>query len=102
MSSINEFKNIPASIIEMACNKWLSLDPEIYSKLKPLINKCIAVKTRGIGKTFFIIPHDNGVYIKTSCERNPDVTFIGAPIALLKLTKIKPMERSKGIELLNR
>lgn len=78
--------NIPApalSLLEIAFNRALELDPDARQRLVALSGKVIVVELLGLDLRLYFLPALDGVQIAGSCKREPDTVIRGAPGTLL-------------------
>mgnify|MGYP001554117043 FL=1 len=79
--------NLPAIVLaglEIAINRYLSLDAETLSRLAALSGKVIAVELRGLGMTLYMAPHGGGIQLLSDYRGTPDTVISGTPWSLAR------------------
>lgn len=71
--------------LEVALNRYLSLEPEVLAECGELSGRSIALRALGMGWTFHIEFHAGGVRVLSESETEADVTVSGQPTTLLSL-----------------
>ena len=70
--------------LEMALNRYLSLDADTLARLAALSGKVIAVELRGLGVTLIMVPHAGGIQLLGDYRGTPDTVISGTPISLAR------------------
>ena len=71
--------------LEVALNRYLSLEPEVLAECGALSGRSIALRALGMGWTFHVEFHGGGVRVLPESESDADVTVSGQPTTLLRL-----------------
>lgn len=71
--------------IETALNRYLSLDPDAFSRFSSLEGKIIAIEIKGLNKTLSLFPSADDFMILADFDGDADATISGTPIALAKM-----------------
>lgn len=71
--------------MEVALNRYLSLEPEVLAECGELSGRSIALRALGMGWTFHVEFHAGGVRVLSESETEADVTVSGQPTTLLRL-----------------
>lgn len=71
--------------LEVALNRYLSLEPEVLAECGELSGRSIALRALGMGWTFFVEFHGGGVRVLADDTATADVTVSGQPTTLLRL-----------------
>ncbi len=88
-----------ATALETAVNGALQLDPVTRERLAQLQDRVIAVEPAGLDATFFLQPGPGGLRVLTQCNRTPELTVRGSPLALLALARGTRTGSGSEIEL---
>lgn len=89
-------------MFESVINKALSLDPELINKLAAFQGRVIAVEVQVFNKTFYLLPDEKGLQVKTDYTGDVDTKLRGSPASLVKLAMQKdvaPMMLSGEVEI---
>lgn len=82
------FVSAPALLcatLEVALNRYLSLEPEVLAECGELSGRSIALRALGIGWNFLIEFHAGGVRVLADDAAAADVTVSGQPTTLFQL-----------------
>jgi ubiquinone biosynthesis protein UbiJ len=71
--------------LEVALNRYLSLEPEVLAECGELSGRSIALRALGLGWAFHIEFHGGGVRVLSDVDTEADVTVSGQPTTLLRL-----------------
>ena len=72
--------------METAINRYLALDPELPGKLAAFSGKVIRLDIKGIDKSFYLFPGEQGIRVQTGHEGEVDTVLSGSPLALFKMS----------------
>lgn len=72
---------------EKALNKFLQLDPEVNSRLAPIVGRVISVQFQQLNYTVYFLIQQNGIRLLSDYSSTPDVALAGAPFDFLRLSK---------------
>ncbi len=75
--------------IELALNRYLSLDSEALARFSSLEGKVIAIDIKGIHKTVSLFPSSDGFMVLANFDGDADATISGTPVALAKMSVAK-------------
>ena len=70
--------------IETALNRYISLDPDIHTKLSSLEGKIIALEILGLNQTISFFPSVDGFLMLLDFDGEVDATISGTPLAFVK------------------
>lgn len=85
MSDTNQFPTLLLNVIEFSLNRYLGMDPDALERIGRLAGKVIAIELRGLGVSFYLIPHLSGVKVARLSDTGPDTLMSGTPGAFLRL-----------------
>jgi len=72
-------------MLESVINRYLALDPEALENLATLRGKVIKLELIGINKTFYMLPNETSMQVKTKCDQAADTVLRGTPISIFKM-----------------
>jgi len=82
-------KHLPNSLtalIKISINRYLGLDPDAKSRLKPLAGKILKVEIKELGLPFYLEFHPQAVSVLHSCDKPPDASIATSIPVLVKLS----------------
>ena len=80
-----DFTQAFSTSIEIALNRYVSLDPEALPRFSSLEGKIIAIEILGLNQTLCLFPSADGFLVLSDFDGEADATISGSPVALIKL-----------------
>lgn len=80
-----DFVQALTASVEVALNRYLSLDPEALPRFASLEGKIIAIEIKGLNQSLFLFPSADGFLVLSDFDGEADAVISGSPIALAKL-----------------
>lgn len=79
-------KHAVITMIEKALNRYIHLDPETVTRLKPLAGKIVTIHMRGMGEPVQIIFTRENIAVKNEALLKADTVVSGTPLTLLRMS----------------
>ena len=76
---------LATSMLTVAFNNYIALDPEAPDKLKAFDGKLICIEIRGLNRNLYLSVSDSAITVIGEMVGEPDTTISGSPAALFKL-----------------